>query len=200
MRIFEYTDLETRYLSSRDGKLAKVIESAGHIEREADADVFSSIVHQIIAQQISNKAQEAVWNKVRGALKDVTAQTVMQTSEDELRALGLSRNKAQYVRGVAQKVLNGEFSLSKTESMTDEDARAYLTSLKGVGEWTADMVLLFGLQRKNVLSKKDAGIARGIEIVYGKKPDNDMFSHLKNTFSPYCSAASLYLWHVAGGF
>lgn len=200
MRVFEYTDIEMCYLSSRDSKLANVIEAAGHIERETDADVFSSIVHQIIAQQISNKAQEAVWNRVQGALGAVTAQSVAKAGEDTLKGLGLSSNKARYVMGAAKKVLNGEFNPQALEDMTDEKARSCLTAIKGVGEWTADMVLLFGLQRPNVLSRKDAGILRGMEIVYGNKADDALFERVKSALSPYCSVASLYFWHVAGGF
>lgn len=201
-RIYPYTTTETDYLSSKDAKLARFIRSIGHIERETDNDLFSSIVHQIIAQQISNKAQQAVFNRVCNALEKVTVQSVISTDEEAFRKMGLSRMKARYIRGAAKMAVTGEIDLEAIEKMTDNDAVNALKTIKGCGEWTAQMVLLFGLLRKNVLSKKDAGIRRGVKIVYEVESDDKVDKVLEDIairLSPYCSVASLYLWQAAGG-
>lgn len=204
MRIFPYTTTETNYLACRDECLARFIHKRGHIEREADVSLFSSIVHQIIAQQISNKAQAAVWGRVQSALQSVTAQKVDETDAETLHSMGLSMSKVHYIKGAASKVLSGECDLCAIAGMTDEDAVLSLTSLKGVGVWTAQMVLLFGLLRPNVLSKSDAGIRRGIEIIYGAERGGEtydaLFNDVRLRLSPYCSVASLYFWEAAGGF
>lgn len=196
MRYFEYTDEAVQYLKSRDKALGEVIDRLGHIEREADDGLFPSIVHQIIAQQISNKAQAAVWSRVQGALGSVTPQTVGDCGEDTLRALGLSRSKALYVKNAAKAVLRGECNLSAIERMTDGDAATALTTLKGVGKWTAEMVLIFGLGRPNVLSRGDAGIKRGVKLVYGREADDALFDEVQARLSPWCSVASLYFWQM----
>lgn len=134
---FQYDENATEYLKQKDKRLGEVIDKIGKIEREADSDLFSSVVHHIIGQ---------LWNK----------------SDDE--------------------VINE------------------LSELKGIGIWTAEMILLFCMQRPNVFSYGDLAILRGMRMVYHhRKIDRKLFEKYRRRLSPYCSVASLYFWAVAGG-
>lgn len=197
---FEYGGKETEYLKSKDARLAEVIDKIGHINRAVDSDLFSSVVHHIIGQQISTKAQQTIWKRMNGAFGNVTPETIGNTSIDELQSLGMTFRKAEYIKDFSQKILNGEFDLDAVEHMTDEEAIKALAALKGIGVWTAEMILLFCLQRPNILSYDDLAIQRGMRMVYHhRKIDRKMFEKYRKRLSPYCSVASLYFWAVAGG-
>ncbi len=197
---FTYGEKETEYLKAKDARLGEVIELVGHIDREVDDDLFSSVVHHIIGQQISTKAQKTVWQRMQNAFGEVTAHTVANASIDELQSFGMTFRKAEYIKDFAEKILNGEFDLDAVEHMSDEDAIAALAALKGIGVWTAEMILLFCLQRPNILSFDDLAIQRGMRMVYHhRKINRKLFEKYRRRLSPYGSVASLYFWAVAGG-
>lgn len=197
---FEYGETEIEYLKAKDARLSEVIEKVGHINRAVDSDLFSSVVHHIIGQQISTKAQQTIWQRMNDAFGDVTAETIGNASIDELQSLGMTFRKAEYIKDFSLKIINGEFDLAAIEHMTDEEAIASLAALKGIGVWTAEMILLFCLQRSNVLSYDDLAIQRGMRMVYHhRKIDRKLFEKYRRRLSPYCSVASLYFWAVAGG-
>ena len=198
--VFAYGARETEYLCSRDRRLAEVIQRIGHIERGVDSDLFSSVVHHIIGQQISTKAQQTIWLRMTDRLGEVTPESVSAASEAELQALGMTFRKAVYIKDFADRINDGSFDLHAIPSMEDEDAIRALTSLKGIGVWTAEMILLFCLQRPNILSYDDLAIQRGMRMVYHhRKIDKKLFEKYRRRLSPYCSVASLYFWAVAGG-
>lgn len=197
---FNYTDKETDYLKSRCKRMAEVIDCVGYINRSVDDDLFSSVVHHIIGQQISTHAQQTIWQRMQDALGTVSAETIDSRSVEELQRLGMTFRKAEYIKDFCHKVLGGEFDLAAVERMSDEEAIRALSSLKGIGVWTAEMILLFCLQRPNVLSYGDLAIQRGLRMVYHhRKITPTMFERYRRRFSPCCSVASLYLWAVAGG-
>mgnify|MGYP004649218995 FL=1 len=197
---FEYGEKETEYLKSKDVRLAEVIEKVEHINRAVDSDLFSSVVHHIIGQQISTKAQHTIWQRMNDTFGKVTAETIGNASAGELQALGMTYRKAEYIKEFSMKIINGEFDLAVVELMSDEDAISALVSLKGIGVWTAEMILLFCLQRPNILSYDDLAIQRGMRMVYHlRKIDKKLFEKYRRRLSPYCSVASLYFWAVAGG-
>ena len=197
---FIYGSKEVDYLKSKDKVLGKLIDQIGHIERETDTDLFSSVVHHIIGQQISTKAQTTIWNRMREKYGEVNAETISAGDLDELQSLGMTFRKAEYIRDFAGKVHSGEFDLEAISEMSDEDAIKALASLKGIGVWTAEMILLFCLQRPDIFSYDDLAIQRGLRMVYHhRKIDRKLFEKYRRRFSPYCSVASLYLWAVAGG-
>ncbi len=197
---FEYGEQETEYLKARDQNLSVVINRIGHINRAVDSDLFSSVVHHIIGQQISTKAQQTIWQRMNDAFEEVTPDTIGNATVDELQSLGMTFRKAEYIREYSQKILNGEFNLDAVEHMADEEAIAALAGLKGIGVWTAEMILLFCLQRPNILSYDDLAIQRGMRMVYHhRKIDRKLFEKYRRRLSPYCSVASLYFWAVAGG-
>ena len=197
---FEYGETETKYLRQRDKRLCEVIDRIGHIERAVDTDLFSSVVHHIIGQQISTKAQATIWQRMQDALGEVNAETILSAGVPELQALGMTFRKAEYITDFAEKVHTGAFDLDAVEHMDDADAIRELSALKGIGVWTAEMILLFCLQRPDVFSYDDLAIQRGLRMVYHHRNiDRKLFEKYRRRFSPYCSVASLYLWAVSGG-
>ena len=197
---FKYGEKEISYLKNKDKKLAEVIEKVGLIERETDPKLFSALVHHIVGQQISTKAQATIWERMKKSLGAVTPETILNASVDEIRSFGISIRKVEYIKDFAEKVHTGEFDIEAAEKMEDDELIKYLTALKGVGVWTAEMILLFCLQRPNVFSFDDLAIQRGLRMVYHhRKIDRKLFEKYRRRFSPYCSVASLYLWAVSNG-
>lgn len=197
---FIYGDEEIEYLKSKDKILGGVIEKIGHIERVTDTDLFSSVVHHIIGQQISTKAQETIWQRLKDELGEVNTENIYKTDISRLQSLGMSFRKAEYIKDFADKVHSGSFNLQDISEMSDEEAIKALVSLKGIGVWTAEMILLFCLQRPDIFSFDDLAIQRGLRMVYHhRKIDRKLFEKYRRRFSPYCSVASLYLWAVSGG-
>lgn len=197
---FEYGKKEISYLKSKDAKLAEVIDTLGFVEREIDTDLFSAVVHHIIGQQISTKAQATIWQRMQDALGQVNAETILSAGVSNLQALGISFRKAEYITDFARKVHTGEFDIEAVSQMSDTDAISALSSLKGIGVWTAEMILLFCMQRPDIFSYDDLAIQRGLRMIYHhRRIDRKLFEKYRRRFSPYCSVASLYLWAVSGG-
>ena len=197
---FQYGSEQVDYLKSRDRALGAVIDQVGHVYREVDPDLFSSVVHHIIGQQISTKAQATIWGRMGEALGQVCPDTVDRAPVEQLQALGMTFRKAGYIKDFAQKVRTGAFDLERVARLPDGEAVAALSSLKGVGTWTAEMILLFCLQRPDVLSFDDLAIQRGLRMVYHHRQiDRARFQRYRRRYSPWGSVASLYLWAAAGG-
>ena len=199
-KYFRYGAKETEYLKLRDKRLAAVIDAVGPIRRTLDADLFSAVVRHIVGQQISNKALAAVWGRLVDGLGAVDAASVLAAGEEKLHGFGMSYRKASYIAAFARKVESGAFRLDAVKTMDDAEAIAALSSLSGVGVWTAEMILLFCLERPDVLSFGDLAILRGLRMVYRHREiSRERFERYRRRFSPCGSVASLYLWAVAGG-
>ena len=197
---FAYGEAELSYLRQKDRRLCEVIDRIGHVDRAVDPDLFSSVVHHIIGQQISTKAQATIWQRMQDALGAVNAETILKAGVPNLQALGMTFRKAEYITDFAEKIHTGAFDLDAVEHMRDEDAIRALSSLKGIGVWTAEMILLFCMQRPDIFSYDDLAIRRGLRMVYHHREiDRERFERYRRRFSPYGSVASLYLWAVAGG-
>lgn len=197
---FRYGSAETDYLKSRDKILGEVMDQIGHIDREVDTDLFSSVVHHIIGQQISTKAQSTIWRRLKEQLGEVNVKSILAADISVLQSSGMTFRKAEYIKDFAEKVQRGEFDLKHIPRLPDGEAIQALVALKGIGVWTAQMILLFCLQRPNIFSFDDLAIQRGLRMVYHhRKIDRKLFEKYRRRYSPYCSVASLYLWAVAGG-
>lgn len=198
-RYFEYATDAVDYLKAKDKKLGAAIDAVGVVRREMDEDdLFSAIVHQIIGQQISTAAQAAIWNRMRERLGEVTPSAVCAATEEGLQACGITFTKARYIKSCAEKVASGQFDLDAVREMDDAEAIAALSSLEGVGVWTAEMLLLFCLGRPDILSYGDLAIHRGMRMVYHhRKVTREMFERYRRRYSPYGSVASLYLWAIS---
>ena len=197
---FAYGETELSYLRKKDQRLREVIDRVGPIRRAVDTGLFSSVVHHIIGQQISTRAQATIWQRCLDALGAVNAETVLAAGVPQLQGLGMTFRKAEYITDFAEKVHCGAFDSDAVAHMSDADAILALSSLKGIGVWTAEMILLFCLQRPDIFSYDDLAIQRGLRMVYHHRSmDRRLFEKYRRRFSPYCSVASLYLWAVAGG-
>ena len=197
---FAYGEKELTYLRQKDKRLCAVIDRIGRVDRAVDTDLFSAVIHHIIGQQISTKAQATIWQRMGDALGAVNAETILAAGVSKLQGLGMTFRKAEYITDFAEKVHTGAFDLDAVAHMSDEDAIRALSALKGIGVWTAEMILLFCLQRPDIFSYDDLAIQRGLRMVYHHRSiDRKLFEKYRRRFHPYCSVASLYLWAVAGG-
>ncbi|MBE5748336.1 MAG: DNA-3-methyladenine glycosylase 2 family protein [Clostridiales bacterium] len=197
MKFFNYGQKEIDYLKSRDKTLSEYIDKVGYISREINDDLFSSLVTSILGQQISNKAQATVIERLKNKTQ-INPQGIFSLGIDEIKACGTSYRKAQNLLSLANKVINGAICLESLKNQSDEQVVKTLISLDGVGLWTAEMTLMFSLERQNVFSYGDFGIKKGLCLLYGlDKIDKKTFEFYRQKFSPCCTIASFYLWDVA---
>lgn len=197
---FQYGDKEISYLKSRDRRLSEVIDEVGVIHRRVIPDIFAALVHSIVGQQISTKAQESIWRRMVMMLGKVTPANVLAMSADMLQTTGISFRKVEYIRDAARRFVTGEFDADSIGGMTDAEVAEKLSKLKGVGIWSAEMLMLFSMQRPDILSFGDLAILRGLRMIYHhRRIDRRLFDKYRRRFSPCGSVASLYLWAVAGG-
>jgi DNA-3-methyladenine glycosylase II len=199
-RYFSYGDEAVNYLRSRDKKLGTVIDKIGHVRRAVDSDLFSAVVHHIIGQQISTKAQTTIWNRLQDALGCINVQTVCAAGAERIQACGTTFRKAGYICDFARKVQNGTFDLDGLPHKKDNEVIRELTSLSGIGTWTAEMIMLFCLQRPDILSYDDLAIRRGMRMIYRHRViTRPLFEKYRRRYTPWGSVASLYLWAAACG-
>ncbi len=197
---FIYGQKEIDFLSRKDKRLASAMERIGPIQREVRPDLFDALMHSIVGQQIATKAQQTVWARLVLALGEVTPETIDGAETATLQGVGLSFRKVGYMKAAARKVLLGELDVEALRLMDDASLCATLCALDGVGVWTAEMLMLFSLQRPDVLSFGDLAILRGLRMLYRhREVSRNRFEIYRRRYSPYGSAASLYLWAIAGG-
>lgn len=200
MMYFEYGEKEINYLRERDPQLGAAIDQIGHVYREVVPELFSALVLQIISQQISTKGAITVWNRLLEKVGELTAETISQTDIEDIQGCGMSMRKAQYMKELANAVLDGTLDLSGLEQLTDEEVCQRLSQIKGIGVWTAEMLMTFTLQRPDVISFGDIAILRGMRMLYRhRKITPELFNKYKRRYSPHATVASLYLWEISGG-
>jgi len=197
---FEYGDKEINWLKSRDSVLAAAIDEIGHITRPVMPDLFEALIHSIVGQQISNKAVATIWTRIQERVGVVTPQNIAALPADELQKRGISMRKADYIKEVAETVVSGELDLDALHDMTDSEVCKRLNQIRGIGVWTAEMLMTFSMQRPDVMSWDDLAIHRGLRMLYRhRKITPTLFAKYKRRYSPYGTVASLYLWAIAGG-
>ena len=200
MAIFHYGDAETSRLKKRDKALGAAIETIGRIRRKINPDLFSAIISYIIGQQISSKAQITIWNRMKNGLLEITPKTILSCTESELQSYGISFKKVSYIRGIAERIADGRLDINALCLKSDTEVCKELVKINGVGVWTVEMLMLFSMQRPNILSYGDLAIQRGMRMLYRhRKITSQLFEKYRQRYSPYGSVASLYLWAVAGG-
>ena len=199
--IFKYSEEEITILKAKDRRLAEIIEKVGHIEREIIPDLFSALVNSIVGQQISTKAHATIWDRMLTEIGyPITPECIDATDADTLQKFGITFKKAEYIKKAARKVIDGELNIERLQELPDDEVCAELVKLDGIGVWTAEMLMIFSMQRPDILSYGDLAILRGMRMVYHhRKITKEMFAKYKRRLSPYASVASLYFWAVAGG-
>ena len=197
---FQYGEVELSYLKSKDKKLAYAIEQIGFIERPVRKYLFSSLIHSIVAQQISTKASKTILNRMYTAMGEITPTIMLSLSDDELQAFGLTFRKVAYMKNISEQVQKGAVNLQDLRVMDDGAVIQTLSQFKGIGDWTAEMLMIHSLERSNVISYLDLAIIKGMRMLYRhreiKKP---LFEKYKKRYSPYATIASFYLWAISDG-
>jgi DNA-3-methyladenine glycosylase II len=191
-----------RALQQADPILGAVIDQVGDCRlnhSQQTGDLLFSVARSIIHQQLSTKAAESIHRRFLALYADLpepTAAAILDTSDETLRAAGLSRAKVAYLKDLAQHILAGLPTLSALEAMTDAEIIQTLTQIKGVGRWTAQMLLIFRLHRWDVLPGDDLGVRTAVSKLYGlpELPDRKAVEHLGQPWQPYRSIATWYLW------
>jgi len=199
-KVPKYWSAAKKHLSKRDKIISKLIqnyESPSEIILTSRKDIFFSLCKSIIGQQISVSAAESVFLRFKKKCKNkINARTISRLSFSEIKSCGLSRQKVIGIKNLAKKTLNKTFNPKLINKMNDEEAINYLSSLKQIGRWSAEMILLFTYNRPNIWPIQDIGLLRAISKNYKKKylPPEKFVNTLKKKFSPYCSVATWYLW------
>ncbi len=197
---FQYGDKEIDYLKKKDKKLGAIIDQIGFVERKLDDDLFSSVIHHIIGQQISVIAQRTVWERMCNQLEVISAKTIENTDIETLQKCGMTYRKAEYIKAFSSSIINKELILEELSELSDEEVINKLSSIKGIGVWTAEMIMTFCMQRPNIISYGDLAILRGMRMLYRhRKITPELFSKYKRRYSPYATTAAIYFWAIAGG-
>jgi DNA-3-methyladenine glycosylase II len=189
-----------RILLRRDPVLAALIKQHGacRIAEALRVDHFAALVRAIIFQQLSTKAASTIHGRLIALMPggQVNPDVLVALTEEQLRGVGVSRQKAMYLRDLCEKVARGDVTLEAFETLDDESVIAGLTKVKGIGRWTAEMFLMFRLHRPDVLPVGDLGIVTAVQKAYGlrKRPTPDRLRQLAEPWRPYRSIACWYLW------
>lgn len=198
MKFFEYGEKEIEYLKKKDKKLGAAIDRIGMIKREITPEPFTALISSVVGQQISSKAAQTVWNRLCNLLGSINPESISKVDLSEIQSCGMSQRKAQYIKGIAEAAISGKVDFNELHTMTDEEIIKTLSSLHGVGVWTAEMLLIFSLERPDVVSYKDLAICRGMMNLYGlKELPKERFERYRKRYSPYGTVASLYLWALS---
>ncbi len=193
-RIMKVSDEAIAHLSAIDPLFLALIERAGILQYEVE-EPFPSMIGSIISQQISTKAAVSIQNKLTEAVGSLSPQPLFEADGQLMRECGLSARKVDYIKEIAGAALSGTVDFDRLYLLDDDEVIRSLTALKGVGRWTVEMLLIFSLCRPDIISYADLGIRRGMMRLYGMDQLSvEEFEVYRKKFSPYGSAASLYLW------
>ena len=193
----KYWSRAKKILSKKDKVMKKLINDYKDGSLVTRNDVFFSLCKSIIGQQISVAAANSVFLRFKKKCKNkINARTVSKLSFSSLKSCGLSKQKVKGIKDLAKRTLNKTFKPSLIKKMTDEEAIEYLSDLRQIGRWSAEMILLFTFNRSNLWPLQDIGLLRAISNNYNKKyfPPKIFLNKLHKKFTPYCSVATWYLW------
>jgi DNA-3-methyladenine glycosylase II len=193
----KYWSRAKKILSKKDKVMKKLINNYKDGSLVTRNDVFFSLCKSIIGQQISVAAANSVFLRFKKKCKNkINARTVSRLSFSSLKSCGLSKQKVKGIKDLAKRTLNKTFKPSLINKMTDEEAIEYLSDLRQIGRWSAEMILLFTFNRSNIWPLQDIGLLRAISNNYNKKyfPPKIFINKLYKKFTPFCSVATWYLW------
>ena len=199
-KVPKYWNKAKRHISKKDkimGKLIKIYQNPNETILTSRRDIFFSLCKSIIGQQISVAAANSVFLKFKKKCNNkINAKKVSKLSFAQLKSCGLSRQKVLGIKSLAERVIDKSFNPKLIEKMTDEEAIEYLSNLRQIGRWSAEMILLFTYNRSDIWPVQDIGLLRAISKNYKKKylPPEKFVNLLQKRFSPYCSVATWYLW------
>lgn len=196
MRI-EFTAEDRRRLLERVPEFAPAVRGMELPHLNVGGDLFYALCQSIVSQQLAVRAAEAIFARFKELLGKVAPRKLLAADTEALRSCGLSARKVEYLRGAAEAAVSGKIDFTRLAEAPDAEVVAALTTLKGVGVWTTEMLLIFALGRRDVLSTGDLGIRRGLEIVLGREGFSEAeLQELRRRVSPYGTLAALYLWRI----
>jgi DNA-3-methyladenine glycosylase II len=185
------------HLKESDPILRAIIEQVGPCRMEFGEPVFHSLAEAIVYQQLNGKAAVTIFKRFAAlAGEPLTAEGIANLTAEQMRSVGLSKQKSSYLRDMAERAIRGELSFTHLPEMTDEEVTKHLTQVKGVGVWTAHMFLIFTLKRQNILPTGDFGIRMAMKKHYHKRklPNPVQMEKIARPWEPYRSIACWYLW------
>jgi len=196
-RVPVYWERAKRILSKRDPVLRKVIKKYKRGFLTTRNDPFFSLCRTIVGQQISTKAADSIWSKVeKKCRKHIVPNRVLKLSSSSLKSAGLSRQKVKYLKNIAKNFKNKSFNVRELKKMKDEEAINYITKLKGLGIWSAEMFLMFNLNRRDVFPIKDIGLLRAISKNYitSYPPSKKFLNKISKLHAGYRTVFTWYMW------
>jgi DNA-3-methyladenine glycosylase II len=191
-----------QHLKKADPVIGMIIEQVGPYRMAHREPTFETLVRSIVFQQLSGKAAATIFGRLAAAAGGpVSPEAILRLTADEMRTLGLSRQKTAYVRDLAERTIRGEIDFSALDEMPDKEVIKTLTAVKGVGVWTVHMFLMFALKRPNVLPTGDLGVQHAIRRLYKMRqmPKAADIEKRAKKWHPYCSVATWYLWRSLEG-
>ena len=196
--LFPFID-KVEHLRESDSRMAQLIERFGYIERNTHRPLFEALVESIVSQQVASASAERTMRKIAGAVGgSVVPATIASLGREGLRKCGVAARKAEWIVSAAERFESGGFGQEELQKLSNEEVVDRLTSLGGVGRWTAEMLLMFSLGREDVLPTGDLGLRKALTVLYGERRlTAKRWAHYRRLFGPYCSIASFYLWAYA---
>lgn len=196
--IYNHDSKEVQYLIQKDPYLKPLLEKHKEVSISLSEDYFVSLVGTIVAQQLSSKVANVIYQRLETLCHhEITAEKIMQCDDEALRSIGLSYQKIKYVKSVASHMLDGTVHFDDLEQMSDQAIIDMLTQIKGIGVWSAQMFLMFSLGRQDVFSVLDLGLRNAVKKVYQNQDLTAAeIEKISETWKPYRSIASFYLWHA----
>lgn len=192
--------LGVNHISKADRKIRSLIKKRGTINFHIDGDPFESLVETIISQQLNGAVARIIFGRLKAIVNSeiINADSLGRVPVSRMRKAGVSPQKIRYLKDLTSRILEGQLNLHDLKRRSDNEIIRQLDEVKGIGPWTAHMFLLFTLGRTDVLPVDDLGIQKSIQKVYSlrKRPNAERISEIAESWHPYCSIASLYLWHA----
>lgn len=190
------------HVSKADARMRAIVKKRGLIDFQIDGDPFESLVEAIISQQLNGLVARTIFGRLKAIVNSepISADSLGRVSVPRMRKAGVSPQKIRYLKDLTSRIRKGQLNLHDLKRRPDNEVIRQLDEVKGIGPWTAHMFLLFTLGRTDVLPVDDLGIQKSIQRIYSlrKRPNAERIGEIAESWHPYCSIASLYLWHAKG--
>ncbi|WP_169083858.1 DNA-3-methyladenine glycosylase family protein [Paenibacillus sp. PL91] len=197
-KYFEYGQAEIDYLKSVDETLGAAMTRMGKVERVIIPDLFTALVYAIVGQLISVKAVHTIWERMQIQVGEITPVNIAKQSADAIQGCGITMKKAVCIKHIADMIMEDALKLDELYALSDAEVIKRLSALNGIGKWTAEMMLINAMERRDVVSWGDIAIRRGMMKLYQLDSiSKEEFDQYRSRYSPLGSVASIYLWEIS---